>query len=231
MHLRTTALVGTVLAASIISLSANAASITNGDFEAVPIGAPFNSSNSVDIPGWTHTGPVGDALLWAIGYHDGGGGVTVAGSGNQFVTLGGGFLTSSGAASTWATTITGLTAGNSYDLNFKIAFEGGDTPVPQQSMTVGFASGSSTASQVFSAPFNPGNYWKIWLPETLVFTATATSAIVDFSVVNQINDMGLDSVGVSNAPVPGPVAGAGLPGLMFAGGSLGFLWRRRRTCQ
>jgi len=30
-------------------------------------------------------------------------------------------------------------------------------------------------------------------------------------------------------PVPGPIAGAGLPGLVFAGGGLLFWWRRRRT--
>jgi hypothetical protein len=158
------------------------------------------SSNPADIPGWTHTGTVGDGLLWGIGYDDGGGTITVAGDGNQFVTLGGGFLTSGSA--TWSTTITGLTAGNTYDLNFEIAFEGGDTPLAQQVMTVGFSSGSSTGASNFDAPSNPGNYWKIWLPETMSFVATGASAVVDFSVTNQLNDMGLDAVSVVSAPVP-----------------------------
>jgi hypothetical protein len=161
---------------------------------------------------------VGDGLLWAIGYADDGGGVTVAGDGNQFVTLGGGYLTSGSA--NWTTTITGLTPGDSYDLKFKIAFEGGDTPLNYQQMKVGFDSGSSTGDTVYFAPFNPGNYWKIWLPETLPFVATGTSAVADFSVTDQINDMGLDSVSVTSG-IPEPSAWAmlviGFAALGYAG--------------
>jgi hypothetical protein len=190
--------------AALATGEAAAQTVTNGSFEAVQLtSSPFNSTNPADIPGWTHTGTVGDALLWAIGYNDGGGSVTVAGDGNQFVTLGGGFLTAGSA--TWETTITNLTAGQNYTLHFDIAFEGGDTPLAQQLMTVGFSSGSSTGPENFIAPANPGNYWKIWLPETMSFLATGTSAVVDFSVDNQINDMGLDAVSVSlNSGVPEP---------------------------
>src|SRR5579864_6611803 len=113
--------VGCALLATAFCLALTAATITNGDFEAVQIGSPFNSSNPANIPGWTHTGSVGDALLWAIGYNDGGGSVTVAGSGRQFVTLGGGF--DGPGSATWSTTITGLTAGNSYVLSFDTATE------------------------------------------------------------------------------------------------------------
>src|ERR1700686_145026 len=115
--------VGVALMTTAFCLTLTAATITNGNFEAVAIGSPFNSSNPANIPGWTHTGTVGDALLWAIGYSDGGGSVTVAGSGRQFVTLGGGFDATGSA--TWSTTITGLTAGNSYVLSFDTATEVG----------------------------------------------------------------------------------------------------------
>jgi PEP-CTERM motif-containing protein len=209
--------------ASIVALTtgeAAAQNVTNGSFEAVQIGSPFVSTNPADIPGWTHTGTVGDGLLWAIGYTDGGGSVTVAGQGNQFVTLGGGYLTAGSA--TWATTITNLTIGKTYDLNFDIAFEGGDTPLSQQVMTVSFASGSSTGASNFDAPFTSGNYWKVWLPETDVFAATAASAVVDFSVNNQINDMGLDNVSVSlSSAIPEPSTWVmlllGFAGLGFVG--------------
>ncbi len=64
--------------------------IHNGSFEEIQIGSPFLTSDPADIPDWTHSGSVGDALLWHVGYNDAGGTATLAGDGNQFVTLGGG---------------------------------------------------------------------------------------------------------------------------------------------
>jgi hypothetical protein len=205
---------------------ATAQSVTNGSFEAVQIPSPFFSTDPTDIPGWTHSGTVGDALLWAVGYADGGGSVTVAGDGNQFVTLGGGFDVPGSAS--WTTTITGLTAGDTYDLNFKVANEGGDVGGPQ-TMTVGFNSGSSTGPGNFTAPANGVNYWRFWLPETFKFVATSSSADLSFSVTNQPEDMGLDSVSVATATptVPEPSTWAMLV-LGFVGvGYLGY--RRGRT--
>lgn len=180
--------------------------ITNGSFEAVPIGSPFVSSSPVDIPGWTHNGSVGDGLLWAIGYADGDGSVTTAGAGNQFVTLGGGF--GSAGSADWSTTITGLTAGNSYVLSFMTATESGFASGPEpggpQTMTVGFLSGSSTASQSFTSPDSTADYWRVWVTQNYTFTATATSAVVDFSVTNQEFDMGLDNVTIAPASGTAP---------------------------
>ena len=64
--------------------------VQNSSFEAVQISSPFSSANPADIPNWTKSGALGDGLLWAIGYVDSGGSITVAGDGNQFVTMGGG---------------------------------------------------------------------------------------------------------------------------------------------
>src|SRR5260370_28531830 len=179
--------------------AAFAQSITNGSFESVQI-APTLSTNPADMPGWTHTGTVGDALRWRVGYVDGGGSVTTAGAGNQFVTLGGGF--SATGSADWSSIITGLTTGTMYDLSFMTATELG-TGIPQ-TMTVSFSSGSSTAPQSFTSPLSSANYWRTWVTQHYFFVPTASSATVHFSVSNQQYDMGLDNVSVAPAVSAAP---------------------------
>jgi hypothetical protein len=118
-----------------------------------------------------------------------------------------------GSAS-WSTVISGLNPGTSYLLDFMMANEGGDVGAPQ-SITVSFASGSSTSAQTFTAPANGVNYWRTWLPEEETFAATAISATVLFSVTNQAEDVGLDNVRVNSvvAAVPEP----GTLGLLACG--------------
>ena len=189
------------LAVILAGLPAAAASITNGDFEDVQIGSPFVSTNPADIPGWTHSGAPGDGLLWAIGYSDGGGSVMVAGSGKQFVTMGGGF-DMVGAAS-WSTSITDLIPGNSYLLDFMMADENDFTSIPQE-ITVDFPSGSSTLPMTFAATLLPtANYWRAWQNKEETFLATDTSATVRFTATT-LYDVGLDDVRVSGAIVPEP---------------------------
>lgn len=198
--------------------------IVNGSFEAVQIGSPFVSSNPADIPGWTHSGSPGDGLLWAIGYSDGGGSVTTAGAGNQFVTLGGGFSTPGSAD--WSTTITGLTAGASYVLSFMTATELGTgiEPGGPQTMTVGFLSGSSTLPESFTSPDSSAAYWRTWVTQDYAFVATASSAVVDFSVTNQQYDMGLDNVNISPATTTREPSGL----LLLGSGSAGLAGAARR---
>lgn len=189
------------LAVILAVLPLAAASITNGDFEAVQIGAPnYYSQSASDIPGWTHTGNPGDALLWAVGYSDPFGSIITAGNGKQFVTMGGGF-DDVGTAS-WSTTISGLVAGSSYLLDFMMANE--NTLSPDQQITVDFTSGSPTLPVTFTAAgSSSANYWRDWQNKEETFLATGTSATVRFTATTQF-DVGLDNVRVSDAIVPEP---------------------------
>jgi hypothetical protein len=102
--------------------------IPNPSFEAVSIDPPFRSSDPANVPGWTHGGTAGDALLWRVGYADSVGSITTAGAGNQFVTLGGGISVL--GTTDWSTAMTGLTSGDSYVLNFMTATEWGTDREP-----------------------------------------------------------------------------------------------------
>ncbi len=202
---------------------AQAQIVTNGSFEAVQINSPFFSTNPADIPGWTHTGDVGDGLLWAIGYADSDGSVTVAGDGNQFVTMGGGF----GPFGTghWDQALTGLMPSATYDLSFKMAAEA-DFSGPQ-SITVDFPTGSSTAAQTFTAATPPKNYWSDWETKTMSFVATSSSVDLRFTGATAF-DVGLDDVvvtpGISTVPEPGACVLLGSLGLTGTA-----LLRRRRA--
>jgi hypothetical protein len=121
--------------------------VINGDFEHPQIGSPFFSTNPADIPGWTHTGAPGDALLWNVGY-----GSIAAGHDNQFVTMGGGCCDNTAAGSAaWRTTVTSLVANQTYALEFMIAPEGNFSGASPQMLTVSFPIGSSTVSQTFTS--------------------------------------------------------------------------------
>lgn len=198
--------------------------VTNPSFEDVQIGSPFVSNSPGDVPGWTHTGTVGDGLLWHVGYADGSGSVTVAGDGNQFVTAGGGFNAAGTAA--WSQSISGFTPSDQYELTFKMASEG--TFSGSQTLTVSFPAGSSTPAQTFTAAPSPANYWRDWETKTLTFTANASSVTLQFGVTNQQFDVGLDSVSIAAVPITGtPLPSAAWGGLLLLGG-LGALKVRPR---
>jgi hypothetical protein len=222
------------LAASVVGAgSANAAVIINGDFEAIQIGGPdFRSSNTADIPGWTHGGTAGDALLWNKGFNDGFASAH-AGSGNQFVTMGGGFTTSD--TSSWTTTITGLNSGQTYRLTFMIAYEAnfnqfnvcGEAvnsctpiiPIPQ-TVTVAMAGGGSGS---FTTGTANTPYWGTWENENLLFVASGPSENATFAASTQF-DVGLDNVQISAVP---ELSTWGMMLLGFAG--IGLVGYRRKT--
>jgi hypothetical protein len=202
--------------------AANAVTVANGSFEDVQITSSF-SSNPADIPGWTHTGDVGDALIWNNNYSVCCGGTNSAntGDGHQFVTMGGGF-TNVGSSSAWSQTLTGLTIGQTYVVNFKTAAEG---ETLTQQLTVGMTSGSLTLSQLITTISSHNTlFWQNWGSDSYSFVPAATSATLQFSVTSQQFDVGLDAVSVSAVPEPSTWA---MMILGFAG--VGFMAYRRKS--
>lgn len=196
---------GTMLVMGVAPAAANPV-ITNGSFEAVQISGDtcanlaFGcSTNPADWPGWTHTGDVGDGLLWHQGFVCcGGTNSGKAADGTQWVTMGGGVGV--GGTSAWSQTVNGLTVGHSYTIHFSIATEGQTVPT----VDVG-VSNSLTPSQSFSAGAGLGQFfWQVWQPEQYTFIPDATSSVLTFSVTNQAFDVGLDAVSItSQVPEPG----------------------------
>jgi hypothetical protein len=194
--------------------------IVNGSFEqgpVQPIASGYGDTNPSDVTGWTHTGAIAaEGLFWHTGFVCCGGTNTgLAGDGNQWVTLGAGFGEIGSAA--WSQTITGLTAGQSYVISFKIASEG---EVSTQTIDVSMTSGSSTPLKTFTT-LDGTEFWQVWGSNQYTFCATATSATLQFSVTNAIYDVGLDGVSIAAAPnVPGSNACAGTPFVVITPNSL-----------
>ena len=139
----------TASAAGFCSSASAANLVVNGSFENDVITSyPWYT---LSVPtGWVKGGSAGDASVWRIGYVDGGGTITVAGEGSQFVTMGGGYMAS--GTTTWSQTVGGLTIGQAYDLKFRIAGEG--PCCGTQTVFVDFL-GASTPGQSFSASVRP----------------------------------------------------------------------------
>ena len=76
---------------------------------------------------------------------------------------------------------------------------------------------------------NNGNGFADWTLGTVSLAGFSPTATVLFHAVwNNASDGGESFFLVSTLPVPGPIAGAGLPGLILACGGLLALARRRR---
>jgi hypothetical protein len=186
---------GLLLASLCLSLTGTAtAGFVNGSFE------------TGDLTGWTSDSPFG---LNPFG--------TAYGSGMDGIYWHwlGGFDT---PGITTSQTLTGLTIGTTYAVDFIMASEF----VSSTSLNVSVDGGPKT---VFTAPpYNGTPYWDNWVPQEFQFTASATTATVTFDAVglNQNDyDVGLDNVTLSEvqtaAPEPGTwmLLGLGISGLAF----------------
>jgi hypothetical protein len=108
-------------------------------------------------------------------------------------------------------TLTGLNPGTTYAVDFIMASEF----TADDNLRVSVNGGSA---QIFTAPpYNPsgfnGGFWTVWVPKEYVFTATGTTARVQFdtlgfTAVGKQFDVGLDNVRltqVSSVPEPGSI--------------------------
>lgn len=198
--------------------------IVNGSFEA----DSFTSSTpgqrlgllGNDVTGWFI--PAGDGIYpWGLQnvnpYAAG-----PADTGNQWLVLG---QVSASTDYTIQQTVNGLTNGASYTMTFALASEQGTGSAVGE---ISWLSGSSTATQDFTAPVRGSTYWNPWGHFSETFVATGTSAtfqVKDLAVeFPGGDDLGLDSFSILAGGVPEPSTWA----LMLVGfGGLGAVLRGR----
>jgi hypothetical protein len=180
--------------------TANTDLITNGSFEADTFsyyGTLDLGSSSNPLTGWTTL--MSGAYPWGLPYPN----TFNAGPtpyGNQWVIVG----NECDQGTSWIEQTINTTAGQSYTLSFALASEYGGSGAQ---VVVSFPTGSSTASQTFTAPPRVTNYWDTWATSSMDFTADSASATIRFTSVpvsvSDGCDAGIDNVSVTAAQTIG----------------------------
>lgn len=227
VNLRHTLAVVAVSSVALLSTpSAATELITNGSFEA----DSFNTGGGQrlglignDVTGWYI--PSGDGVYpWGL-QNVNQYGAGPADTGNQWLVLGEVAATTDYAIQQ---TVNGLTPGQSYTMTFALASE---EPGPGAVGELSWLSGSSTATQDFTAPVRGSTFWNPWGHYSETFVATGTSAT--FQVKDLAAefpggyDLGLDSFSIQtgSGAVPEPATWA----MMLLGfGAIGMAVRRGR---
>ena len=175
--------------------------VLNPGFEMDVLWSPFLGDGTT-VPDWTYAvGPNGGAALahWAVGYSDGGGSVTTAGQGNEFVSVGSGNNPfGPGIFASWSQDVSGFTVGVQYTLSFMIAGENTNLFWPIEAEVID----TSTQSEFFAAPASSADYFRTWQTVTMVFTANAATEEISFTSPTVLG-VGIDNVSIQPTPEPG----------------------------
>lgn len=121
--------------------------------------------------------------------------------------------------------------GQQYQLTFDYSHNPGTGSPNGYAAQVTVADGNAPASTILSVGVSQGNVPAVWQAFSQDFTATSDLTLLKFIDTQGAFNAGiyLDDVSVQAvSAVPGPIVGAGLPGLLAGVGAL-LAWRRKRS--
>jgi len=205
--------------------AANAQTFVNGGFE--DDSWPAGSTGGLAPTGWAATHSGNGNWPYAV-HNDGDATEEYTPFGNQFVELCAKDCRDSPPVGSISQTVSGFVVGQQYRLDFQHAPEvHPEAPAGFEESIVNVSiTGGTPASTNFSGNA-VGGYFAEWTPQSLVFTANATSLTFTFSGVDGVTDQsrtesGIDQVSVtalsSAPPPPAPTPpGTAVPTLSFYG--------------